>query len=124
MSSHILAEVDRLATRIGIVHRGRMIEEQSADELERRRDRRLRVGARDLAAAAAALRNGGFDPQPVRDAGRQLLELRDRRALDAPDSVSQLLAAAGTPPTYLAVVQEDLEQHFMRITADAERGSA
>lgn len=33
MSSHILAEVAHLADRIGIVHRGRLIEESSRDEL-------------------------------------------------------------------------------------------
>ncbi|MCX6842171.1 MAG: ABC transporter ATP-binding protein [candidate division WOR-3 bacterium] len=124
MSSHILTEVDRLATRIGIVHRGRMIEEQSADELERRRNRRLNVGARDLAAADAALRKAGFDPQPARDADPPLLELREVRALDAPDSVAKLLAEAGAPPTHMAVAQEDLEQHFMRLTADAESRTA
>jgi len=120
MSSHILTEVDRLATRIGVVHRGRMIEEQSAEELEQRRNRRLNVGARDLAAADAALRKAGFDPQPVRDADPPLLELREAKALDAPDSVARLLVEAGVPPTLLTVAQEDLEQHFMRLTADAE----
>jgi ABC-2 type transport system ATP-binding protein len=124
MSSHILTEVDRLATRIGIVHRGRMIEEQSADELERRRNRRLNVGARDLAAAEAALRKAGFDPQPVRDAAQPLLELREAMALDAPDSVARLLVEAGVPPTLLAIAQEDLEQHFMRLTTDAESRNA
>ena len=34
MSSHILGEVDRLATRIGIVHRGRLVEELDRDALE------------------------------------------------------------------------------------------
>jgi len=124
MSSHILTEVDRLATRIGIVHRGRMIEEQSADELERRRNRRLNVGARDLAAADVALRNAGFEPQPVRDTDPPLLELRESRALDAPDTVARLLVEAGVPPTLLAVAQEDLEEHFMRLTADAESRNA
>jgi ABC-2 type transport system ATP-binding protein len=120
MSSHILTEVDRLATRIGIVHRGRMIEEQSADELERRRNRHLNVGARDLAVADAALRKAGFDPQPVRDADPPLLELREVRALEAPETVARLLVEAGVPPTHLAIVQEDLEEHFTRLTADAE----
>jgi len=124
MSSHILPEVDRLATRIGIVHRGRMIEEQSADELERRRNRRLEVGARDLAAADAALRRAGFAPQPAHDSGAQLLELREPRALDTPDLVAKLLAEAGAPPTHLAVAQEDLEQHFLRLTADPESRNA
>jgi len=34
--------------------------------------------------------------------------------------VAKLLVRAGVPPTHLAVAQEDLEQHFMRLTADAE----
>jgi ABC-2 type transport system ATP-binding protein len=101
-----------------------MIEEQSADELERRRNRRLNIGARDLAAADAALRKAGFDPRPVRDADPPLLELREARALEVPDSIARLLVEAGVPPTHLAVAQEDLEQHFMRLTADAEPRNA
>ena len=58
MSSHILGEVDLLATRIGIVHRGRLVEELDSDALEQRRDRRLEVEARDLEAAEAALLRG------------------------------------------------------------------
>jgi ABC-2 type transport system ATP-binding protein len=123
MSSHILAEVDRLATRVGIVHRGRMLEELPAEELERRRDRRLEVGARDLPAAVAALKAAGYDPQPVKNAARPLLALREPAALSTPDEVARLLVDAGTPPTHLAVAQEDLEQHFMRLTAEAEKNA-
>ena len=120
MSSHILTEVDRLATRIGIIHRGRMIEEQSAGELERKRNRRLQVGALDLGAAEAVLRKAGFDPQPAPDKGRQLIELRDERALAAPETIARLLAAAGLALTHLAIAQEDLEEHFLRLTAQGE----
>ncbi len=123
MSSHILAEVDRLATRIGIVHRGRMIEEQSAEEIERRRDRRLVIGARDLSVADSALRAAGFVPVPARDSDSPRLELRDQRAIDAPDMIAKLLTDAGAPPAHLAIAQEDLEQHFMRLTRDAEAGT-
>ncbi len=120
MSSHILPEVDRLATRIGIVHRGRMIEEQSAEELERRRNRRLQVGARDLAAADSALRKAGFDPRPAGSAEPPLLEVSEPKAVEAPDAVAKLLFESGVAPTHLAVTQEDLEQHFLRLTADAK----
>ena len=54
MSSHILAEVNRLATRVGILHHGRLIEELDAADLEGRRARRLVVDARDRAAARSA----------------------------------------------------------------------
>ncbi len=60
MSSHNLAEVDRLATRIGIIHKGRLIEELGVRELERQRARRLAVDARDRVAARAALESAGY----------------------------------------------------------------
>ena len=100
MSSHILVEVDRLANRIGIVHRGRLVEELDSEALERHRDRRLEVATRDLGAAETALRAAGLTPQRRSD-GR--LELRDPIALEAPERVAEILVAAGTPPAHLAI---------------------
>ncbi len=117
MSSHILGEVDRLATRIGIVHRGRLVEELDRDALERHRDRRLEVEANDLERAEAALRSAGLTPtRPGRNGRPAMLELRDPRALDAPDQIAVVLVAAGAPPTRLAVARESLEEHFIRLT--------
>jgi ABC-2 type transport system ATP-binding protein len=123
LSSHILAEVDRFATRIGIVHGGRLIEELDAEALERRRDRRLQVGARDLEAAEAALRSAGLAPVRSSDREAKLTELREPRALDAPDDVARVLMAAGVAPTHLAVARESLEDHFMRLTEDDGRAA-
>ena len=94
MSSHILAEVDRLATRIGIVHRGRLIEELDSEALEAHRDRRLEIGARDLDAAERALRAAGLSPtRGASDGHAQTawLELRDALALESPDDIARLL---------------------------------
>jgi ABC-2 type transport system ATP-binding protein len=120
MSSHILGEVDLLANRIGIVHRGRLVEELDSDALEQRRDRRLEVEALDLGAAETALRAAGLTPLR-RGEGR--LELRDPMALEAPEKVAQILVAAGAPPSHLAIARESLEEHFMRLTSD-EAGAA
>ncbi len=119
MSSHILAEVDRLATRIGIIHRGRLIEELSAVEMERKRALRLVVEARDAAGARALLEAAGYEPQPVdgRQADDGRVVLTQARAVQRPDEVSAALVAGGYPPTRLAVEQEDLEEHFLRLTA-------
>jgi ABC-2 type transport system ATP-binding protein len=116
ISSHILAEVDRLATRIGIIHRGRLIEELDDEALERHRDVRLEIGAREPAAAEAALRQAGFLPGR-RDAQGAFLELREPRAIAAPDEIARILVEAGSPPTHLALARETLEDHFMRVTA-------
>jgi ABC-2 type transport system ATP-binding protein len=120
MSSHILGEVDRLANRIGIVHRGRLVEELDSAALEQRRDRRLEVVTRDLGAAETALVAAGLRPQR-RGEGR--IELRDAMALESPEKVAEILVAAGTPPTHLAIARESLEDHFMRLTVD-ETGAA
>ena len=119
MSSHILAEVDLLATRIGIVHQGRLIEELDSDALEAHRDRRLQVGARDLDAAERALRDAGLSPTRAAGAQNRLLELREARVLDSPDDVARLLVTAGQPPTHLAIARETLEDHFIRLTVAA-----
>jgi ABC-2 type transport system ATP-binding protein len=118
MSSHILGEVDLLATRIGIVHQGRLIEELDSAALERHRDRRLEIGARDIEGAKRALTAAGLSPTPPPIEGPvPRLELRDARALTAPDEIAALLAAAGVPPTHLAIARETLEDHFMRMTS-------
>ena len=116
MSSHILTEVDLLATRIGIIHKGRLIEELDAKKLEDTRSLRLAVRARNLEAAQTALTQAGYAVE-VR-AGEGTIFLSEARAIDAPDEVAAVLVNAGTPPTRLAVEQEDLEDHFLRLTGD------
>ncbi len=116
MSSHILTEVDRLATRIGIIHKGRLLEELETDKLEELRSRRLEIEARNLEAARSALTQAGFVVKASKDA----VILNEARAIDAPDEVATILVNAGTPPTRLAVVQEDLEEHFLRLTGENE----
>jgi ABC-2 type transport system ATP-binding protein len=112
MSSHILTEVDRLATRIGIIHKGRLIEELEAKQMEELRSRRLEIQARDLEAVQRALAQAGFAAKN----GDNAIVLKEERAIAAPDEVATLLVNAGTPPTRLVVVQEDLEAYFLRLT--------
>jgi ABC-2 type transport system ATP-binding protein len=112
MSSHILPEVDRLATRIGIIHKGRLIEELTAENMEALRSQRLEIQTRDLAAARRVLAAAGFDPV----AGDGPIILKEERAVQHPDDVAALLVSAGTPPIRLLVEREDLEEHFLRLT--------
>jgi ABC-2 type transport system ATP-binding protein len=114
MSSHILTEVDRLATRIGIIHRGRLIEELDAEKVEAMRLRRLEVRSRNMDGARRALVQAGFAMQANEDS----LILTEARAVDAPDEIAAMLVQAGASPTHLAVEQEDLESHFLRLTEE------
>jgi ABC-2 type transport system ATP-binding protein len=113
MSSHILTEVDRLATRIGIIHKGCLIEELESEKLEELRSQRLEIKTRQPARAERALQEAGYNMKVVDDS----IFITDPRAIDAPEDVAVLLVGAGAPPTRLAVEQEELEQHFLRLTA-------
>jgi ABC-2 type transport system ATP-binding protein len=114
MSSHILTEVDRLATRIGIIHQGHLLEELDAEKMEALRSRRLLVKARQPEAAQNALTPAGFKVH----AGEGALILDEARAVDAPEEVATILVNAGTPPFKLVVEQEDLEDYFLRLTGE------
>ena len=121
MSSHILTEVDRLATRIGIIHQGRLVEELDAAQLEALRAQRLEIQTRDLMGAQKVLADAAYKPTFDDQSGS--IRLNEQRAVDAPDAVAQLLVDAGTPPTRLAVVQEDLEEHFLQLTGATAKPS-
>jgi ABC-2 type transport system ATP-binding protein len=112
LASHVLAEVARLAQRIGIIHEGRLLQELGMDELERNRRRRLLVQARDLEAAQRALTAAGQSAEILPD---RSIELKNARAVERPDEISSLLVRAGTPPTQLLVEEEELEQYFLRL---------
>jgi ABC-2 type transport system ATP-binding protein len=116
MSSHILTEVDRLATRIGIIHNGRLIEELDTDKLERLRSKRLEVKTHDLDGAQISLQGAGYK-SILND---KMLFLEEERAIEHPDIIAQILVNAGMPPTHLIVKQQDLEEHFMQLTGNVQ----
>jgi len=112
MSSHILTEVDRIATRIGIIHEGRLLQELDRGDLAKIRTERLEVCTRDLSAASLALSEAGYQVTMKNNH----LDLTQSHALEHPDQVATILVQAGTPPTRIAVQQDDLEQHFLQLT--------
>jgi ABC-2 type transport system ATP-binding protein len=120
MSSHILAEVSRVAQRIGIIHEGHLLQEMEADELEQDRRRRLLVRTRDAGAALGALAAAGYAAGPANPGSPTLaaedpLALVDAQSVQRPDDVARLLVQAGTPPTELVVEEEELEHYFLRL---------
>jgi ABC-2 type transport system ATP-binding protein len=117
MSSHILAEVSRLAQRIGIIHEGRLLQEMDVEELERNRRRRLLVRVRRGEAALAALIAAGHPAEMLPNGS---IELKDPVAIQCPEEIATFLVQAGIPPTQLMVEEEDLEEYFLRLVGMRE----
>ena len=114
MSSHILTEVDRLATRIGIIHQGKLIEELDSEQLEKLRAKRLEIKTRNLEAAKVSLQSAGYK-FALKD---EMIVIDSEYAIERPDDIAHILVNAGNPPTRLAVEQQNLEEHFLQLTND------
>lgn len=112
MSSHILAEVARLARRIGIIHHGTLLQELTSAELENNRLRRLIIKVRDSAAAQQALSKAGIQAEALQDGS---LVIKDANAIERPEEANGILVNAGTPPYHLVIDEEELEQYFLRL---------
>jgi ABC-2 type transport system ATP-binding protein len=111
MSSHILTEVDHLATRIGIIHKGRLIEELDAEQIEKLCTKRLEVRTRNLEGAFISLQSAGYKPR-IHDTA---ILIESAHAIEYPDDIVRILVNAGTPPTHLAIEQQTLEDHFLEL---------
>ena len=111
ISSHILGEISRLATRIGIIHQGMMVQEINTDRLERLMRKRLLIDARDQKAAQSRLIKEGYS---ANRSSNGVLEIKDENAISHPEAIATILVNAGLPPTLLKVDDEDLESYFLR----------
>ena len=112
ISSHILGEISKISTRIGIIHEGRLNQELNAEQLEHLLNKRLIVHAHDQKEAELQLINKGYSVNPSQDGN---LELIDQEAIKHPEKIASILVHAGLPPTLLKVEEEDLESYFLRV---------
>ena len=111
ISSHILGEISRLATRIGIIHKGVLIRELKTQQLEQLCQKRLKVNTRNNNQALSVLKKNGITAKETND---EMLEILNDEMISHPESVSTLLVNNQVPPSMLNVVEEDLESYFLR----------
>jgi ABC-2 type transport system ATP-binding protein len=110
LSSHLLAEVQEICDRVGVINGGRLLRESTVAEL--RGDTTLRVRATPVdRALAIAMRIAGDDGVRVTDDGLVL----DLPASAAPDLTRQLVAA-DVDVHEVAPLERTLEEVFFEMT--------
>ena len=109
VSSHILGELSKIATRYGIIQGGRLMEQITAAELEQKCTDYLHLKADQPQKAAALLeRELHLTRWEMRPEG----ELRIYEAVDA-RAVGQLLTQAGVAVEEMGLHRQDLESYFL-----------
>ena len=112
ISSHILGEVSKFATRIGIIHEGRLILESGVPDMEKLRKKSLHIRTLDLNGAKDLLEKKGYYPTLAEG---NFLEIHNAEAMQKPESIATILVNSGFPPNMLMVEEEDLESFFLRV---------
>jgi ABC-type multidrug transport system ATPase subunit len=117
VSSHILSEINQLVDRIGIIHRGRLIEEFDPAKAAAETASRLRLRVSEPEKAAAILRHT-FPDHAVSHDDEGLLEMTGPAPGAAMDTAlaARVLVQAGLDLRALIPVEEDLETRFLRLT--------
>ncbi len=117
LSSHLLAEVEHVCDRIGIIHHGRLLHEESMGEL-RGAGGRLRVVAAPLDRAAEVVR-GVSGVQSVEVAGDGMNVVTD--PTNAP-AIARALVQASIDLVELRETSRSLEEAFMQLTGEPADG--
>jgi ABC-2 type transport system ATP-binding protein len=114
VSSHILNEVERMATHVGIIHKGKLLFQGTLPELQQMKSSQagLELETDDNEKALALLEG----QHPTKHGGnRILLPYRDREQAAA---INRQLVEAGLKVYAIHPQQSDLEQLFIDITSN------
>ncbi len=125
ISSHKLEEISKVATRIVIIHDGRLIREVESKELDLYLEKRLLVSGGNNKAMKEVLSAKGYQVNFKSDLENNscYLELIDTKSVESSEEIATLLVNAGYPPRILTVEKEDLENYFLRILNDCNKGA-
>lgn len=110
VSSHILSELYQTATRYILLHKGRVLEELTQNELDEKCKRHIAIKTNNAAQTATALENilktTNFQVMPD-----NTVRLYDH--LDNMEDVAQVLSQAGLLVTGLSLAGDSLEDYFL-----------
>jgi ABC-2 type transport system ATP-binding protein len=111
ISSHILSELAKLVTKIGIIHQSKLIKEIKSDALERQVMKRLIIETPDNSKAVEFLKNKNISSN-INE--KNMVEVKDLKVINRPETICEWLVNTGLTPRTLYVLEEDLETFFIR----------
>ena len=112
ISSHILGELTKIATKYGIINNGKLVTEFQARELEKRCEKHLSIVVNDSQKAAYILKNNiNSSNFKVFDQGK--IYIYD--CLDIPERINSELVENGVLVSKICLEGNDVESYFVKI---------
>ena len=115
ISSHILDELSKVATRYGIIHEGKLLEEASKEELFSRCTERLELKTNDIEKTMNILNGMGFSKLEVKDGTINIYE-----RLNEGGAITIALAKENIQTNEIALKSEALEDYYFQLTGGKE----
>jgi len=113
ISSHLLSEVAQMATKIGIIHQGSLIEELDFEALQNKTRTCLEIHVVDEKRAAFVLEQE-LGTKDYRILGHGILRLY--MYLDQPEKVNSCLLENGIGVKAITLSGDSLEDYFLKLT--------
>lgn len=113
LSSHLLGEVEQIASHIGIIHQGRLLFQGTLAELQAERREHLTIGVKQADQAARCLIAAGWTVQR-RDDGLLTVAATTR---EAAAQINSLLVSQRLEVFHIALAQASLEDIFLTLTS-------
>lgn len=123
LSSHLLSEVEQIASHIGIIHEGKLLFQGPLTELQTKQQTKLIVGVKQIDAASDTLTKAGWNLHRTVEG---MLSVAAKTADDAA-KINKLLVDQRLDVFHIALAQPSLEDIFLTLTTtpvDAGRRAA
>lgn len=115
VSSHLLSEIDQMATQVGIINNGKMIFQDSIEHLRKKRKPLLKVGVSDVNEANAILKSKGLKA----DLQNDFLWLPQTEP-EFVSEINSILVHSGISVYRLEEVKRSLEDIFLELVGSEE----
>ncbi|MHA4896701.1 ABC transporter ATP-binding protein [Pedobacter sp. PWIIR3] len=112
VSSHLLSEIERIATHVGIINKGKLLFQGTISELQNLNKPILEIEISDTAQASEFLISNGFEINTIEKKKLSLLF----KSAEESGKINTLLVQHGFTVSSIYQVRKDLEHLFLDIT--------
>lgn len=116
MSSHLLNEVAKIATTVGIIHNGKLIREMSKNKLTKELHKQLLLKTHEQNRAIKVLKKSYNNIEATKENG---IMISDIHAICQPEKIAKKLIHKNISLTHLSVEEENLETYFLRMIRES-----